>query len=140
MKKEIINYNTLLNIMNTIVLSRDPEEVALLAVESVKTALEVKGCALLLFNRKTGELELASSIGLSERYINKGPLSSTLSIADSLKDGPVAIDDVTDDQIRIPLFTGKLLGFFIIIFQRLQHRIIIINHDSNRMRSPSQSS
>jgi len=103
MKKEIMNYDTLLKVTHGVVMSKDPEEVALLIVESVKNALEAKGCALFLFNRKTNELEVAASMGLSEEYLNKGPLSAMLSISRSLKDGPVAIDDVTDDpRIQYP--------------------------------------
>ncbi|MFH2012772.1 MAG: GAF domain-containing protein [Pseudomonadota bacterium] len=103
MKKPIMNYETLLKITNNIVSYKDPAEVASLIVESVKNALDAKGCALLLFNRKTHELEVAKSKGLSEEYLNKGPLSSMRSIANSLKDGPVAIYDVMDDpRIQYP--------------------------------------
>ncbi len=103
MKKEIMNYQTLLKVTHGIVLSRDPEEVALLVVEAVKNALKVKACALLLFNRKIHELEVAASMGLSNEYLNKGPLSAMRSIARSLEDGPVAIWDVTDDaRIQYP--------------------------------------
>jgi GAF domain-containing protein len=108
MKKEIINYETLLKVTHGVVISRDPEEVTLLIVESVKSALEAKGCALFLFNRKTNELEVAASMGLSDQYLNKGPLSAMRSIARSLKDGPVAIDDVTDDpRIQYPEEAAK---------------------------------
>ena len=103
MKKEIMNYETLLKVTRAVVMSKDPEEVTLLIVESVKDALQAKGCALFLFNRKTNELEVAASMGLSNGYLNKGPLSAMRSIAHSLKDGPVAIDDVTDDpRIQYP--------------------------------------
>jgi GAF domain-containing protein len=103
MKKEIMNYETLLKVTHGVVMSKDPEEVVLLIVESVKNAMKAKGCALFLFNRKTNELEVAASMGLSEEYLNKGPLSAIRSIAHSLKDGPVAIDDVTDDpRIQYP--------------------------------------
>lgn len=97
MKKEVMNYETILKVTNAVVMSKDPEEVALLIVESVTAGLKAKGSALLLFNRKTAELEVAASYGLSNEYLNKGPLSSTRSIAASLKDGPVAVHDVTDD-------------------------------------------
>ena len=97
MRKEIMNYEAVLKITRAVAMTRDPEEATLLIVESVKTALEAKGCALLLFNRKTDELELAASYGLSDEYINKGPLSAMHSIANSLKDGPVAISEVMDD-------------------------------------------
>jgi signal transduction protein with GAF and PtsI domain len=75
----------------------------LLTVESVKTALDVKGCTLFLINRKTDELKIGASYGLSEEYLNKGPISSLKSIAESLKEGPVAIYDVMDDpRIQYP--------------------------------------
>ncbi|MFN2355430.1 MAG: GAF domain-containing protein, partial [Desulfopila sp.] len=60
-------------------------------------ALSIKGCALLLLNHKTNELEVAASYGLSEQYLNKGPLSALQSITESLEEGPVAIYDVMDD-------------------------------------------
>jgi len=103
MKREILNYETILKITKAIAMSRDPEEVTLLIVESVKTALEAKGCALLLFNRKTDQLELAAYFGLSKEYVNKGPLSGMHSIASSLQNGPVLIHDVMDDpRIQYP--------------------------------------
>jgi signal transduction protein with GAF and PtsI domain len=103
MRKQLINYETLLKIMNAISHSRDLEEVVLMTVESIKTSLEVKGCALFLINRKTDELELGASYGLSDEYINKGPVSALRSIAQSLAEGPVAIYDVADDpRIQYP--------------------------------------
>lgn len=97
MKKQIINYETLIKITSAISATREPEEVVLVTVESVKTALDVKGCTLFLINRKTRELQIAASYGLSENYLNKGPISSLKSIARSLDEGPVAIYDVADD-------------------------------------------
>jgi signal transduction protein with GAF and PtsI domain len=103
MQKQLINYETLLRITKAISHSRDPEEVVLMTVESIKTALEVKGCALFIINRRTEELELGASFGLSEEYINKGPISALHSISESLKEGPVAIFDVADDpRIQYP--------------------------------------
>lgn len=103
MKKRLLNYETLLKITGAISAIRDPEEVVLVTVESVKTALGVKGCALFLVNKKSHELELAGAYGLSDDYLNKGPLSAMKSIAGALKDGPVAIYDVTDDpRIQYP--------------------------------------
>ena len=103
MEKKIINYETILKVAKAISHSKDPEEVALMTVESIKTAMNVKGCALFLFNRKTNELKLATSFGLSNEYINKGPVSALRSIAQSLEDGPVAIYDVMDDpRIQYP--------------------------------------
>lgn len=103
MNKNLLNYETLLKITNAISHSKDPEEVVLMTVESISRALNVKGCAVFLINRKTGEFELAADYGLSDEYLNKGPLSALKSIADSLEDGPVAIYDVADDpRIQYP--------------------------------------
>ena len=103
MKKQLINYETLLKVTKAISHSKDPEEVALITVESIKTALGAKGCALFLINRKNNELQLATSYGLSDEYINKGPVSALRSIAQSLEEGPVAIFDVMDDpRIQYP--------------------------------------
>ncbi len=103
MKKKIMNYETLLNVTNAISATRAPEEVVKITVESIKTSLGVKGCILFLFNRKTDELEVAASSGLSDEYVNKGPLRSLRSIAQSLHEGPVAVYDVSDDpRVQYP--------------------------------------
>ncbi|MFO7972557.1 MAG: GAF domain-containing protein, partial [Desulfobacterales bacterium] len=94
MKKQILNYETLLKVTDAISSTRDVEEIILVTVESVKRALDVKGCAMFMVNRKTNELSLAAAFGLSDEYLNKGPLSALRSIASSLEDGPVAVYDV----------------------------------------------
>jgi GAF domain-containing protein len=103
MKKQVVNYETLLKITNSISHSRDPEEVVLLTAESITHAMNVKGCTIFLTNRHTNELEIAASFGLSKEYLNKGPVSAMHSIAESLSEGPVAIGDVLDDpRIQYP--------------------------------------
>jgi GAF domain-containing protein len=103
MIRQMLNYETLLKVTNAISHSRDPEEVVLMTVESITLALNVKGCMLFLLNRETNELEVGAAFGLSDEYINKGPLSALKSITASLKDGPVAIYDVSDDpRIQYP--------------------------------------
>ena len=103
MEKQVINYETMLKVAKAISHSKDPEEVALMTVESIKSALDIKGCALFLINRRSKELEVAASSGLSTEYLNKGPISVLHSIADSLEDGPIAVYDVSDDpRIQYP--------------------------------------
>jgi len=97
MKKQLLNYETMIRLTKAISHSKDPEEVALMTVESITSALDVKGCSIFLVNKSTHELELAASFGLSNDYLSKGPISAAKSIADSLDQGPVAIYDVTDD-------------------------------------------
>jgi len=101
--KEQLNYETFLKVANAISHSKEPEEVALMTVEGIKSALEIKGCALFLLDRKSNELKVAASYGLSEEYLNKGPLSSMHSIAQTLEDGPVAISDASaDPRLQYP--------------------------------------
>ena len=103
MEKHMLNYETLLKITERLSMSRDFDEVTLLAVTGIRDALETKGCTLFLINPKTHELEVAAAVGLSDEYLNKGPISALRSIADSLKEGPVAIYDVLDDpRIQYP--------------------------------------
>jgi GAF domain-containing protein len=103
MKKQLLNYDTLLKVAGAVSHSKDPEEVVLLTVESIKRALDVKGCALFLVDRRTDQLDLAASFGLSKDYLEKGPVSALRSIKQSLEEGPVAIYDVTDDpRIQYP--------------------------------------
>jgi len=109
MEKPIINYETLIRITKAISMIRDPEEIVLITVEGVTSALKIKGCALFLFSAKTEELKLVSSYGLSEEYLDKGPVSALRSIASALEDGqPVAIYDVSDDpRIQYPKAATK---------------------------------
>jgi len=98
MEKPIINYDSLIRITKAISMLRDPEEIVLVTVEGVTHALNVKGCTVFLFSKKSDELQLAGSFGLSKEYLDKGPVSSLRSIASALQDRqPVAIFDVSDD-------------------------------------------
>jgi GAF domain-containing protein len=93
----------LIKISQSLSKSKDPEEIIRMTVESLKSSLAIKGCALFLINHQSKELEVAAATGLSTAYLDKGPLSALRSIADSLEDGPIAIYDVSDDpRIQYP--------------------------------------
>lgn len=104
MQKPILNYETLIRLTKAIPKLRDPEEIVLVTVEGITHALNVKGCTLFLFSPMSEELKLAGSYGLSQEYLDKGPINSMRSIASSLRDGkPVAVYDVADDpRIQYP--------------------------------------
>ena len=98
MEKPVITYESLIRITRSISMIRDPEEIVLISVEGVTSALNVKGCTLFLFDKKSDLLSLAGSYGLSREYLKKGPVSAMRSISSTLEDGqPVAIYDVNDD-------------------------------------------
>lgn len=108
MRYEAINYQTLSDISHYISSSKDLDDVSEQIVRSLTDVLGLKGCALMLLDRKTNELKLAASHGLSETYLSKGPISAQKSIADSLADGPVAIYDVEDDpRLQYPAEAKK---------------------------------
>ncbi|RJQ67056.1 MAG: GAF domain-containing protein [Desulfobacteraceae bacterium] len=103
-----MNYETLQRLIRSISMSKDPEEVALMTVEGIKSALGAKGCVLFLLNDKTHEFEIAAAYGLSREYLEKGPISALRSIAQSPEAGPVAIYDVGDDpRIQYPEAASK---------------------------------
>ena len=103
MKKQLLNYETMLKVTKAISHSKNPEEGVLMTVESIKTALDVKGCTVFLINRKTNDLEVAASYGLSDVYLNKGPLDAEKSIVDSLHGKTVLVPDAAhDDRIQYP--------------------------------------
>ncbi len=103
MRNLTLNYETLIKISRSLSRSKDPEKIIQMTVESIKTAFDIKGCALFLVNMQSKELEVAASTGLSAEYLNKGKVSVLRSIAESLEDGPVAVYDVSDDpRIQYP--------------------------------------
>lgn len=126
MEKKLINYGTLVEITNGISASNDPEEIMLLTVKSVKSAMQIKGCTLFLINRKTNELEVAASSGLSKEYLEKGPVSSLKSIAQSLEEGPVAITEIMDDpRLQYPEAAQKEgIGSILSVPIQIHSRII----------------
>ena len=96
-------YDTIIKLTTAISQCRDPEEVALLTAESVKTAFNAKGCSVFLVNRETRKLGLVASFGLSKEYLNKGPIHFMQTIKEAKDAVPIAIFDVMDDpRIEYP--------------------------------------
>jgi len=103
MEKHSIYYDKLIKLTNAISECKDPEEVALITSESIKTAFNAKGCAVFLVERNTGKLGLAASSGLSEEYLNKGPLYFLQSIEEAKDAVPIAVYNTQDDpRVKYP--------------------------------------
>lgn len=103
MENHTLYYDTITRVTTAISQCRDPEEVALITAESVKTAFNAKGCCVFLVNRETRELGLVASSGLSEEYLNKGPIHFMQTISEAKDAVPIAIYDVQDDpRIEYP--------------------------------------
>ncbi len=72
-------------------------------VRQITEVMSLKGATIRLVNPKTKTLELMASVGLSEKYLAKGPVDMDKSISEALSGRPVAIYDVTSDpRIQYP--------------------------------------
>ena len=117
MEKHAMYYDMLVKVTNAISQCNDPEEVALITAESVKTGFKAKGCSVFLVDRDTREMGLAASFGLSQEYLTKGPVRYMQEIGEVKDQVPIAIYDVLDDpRIQYPQAAKKegissLLGF-----------------------------
>ncbi|VEN72513.1 Histidine kinase [Candidatus Desulfarcum epimagneticum] len=108
MKRYELYYDAIVKLTNAISHCRDPEEVALVSAESVKTVFDAKGCSVFLLDRETRELKLVASRGLSREYLSKGPIHFMQTITEAKDAVPIAIYDVMDDpRIEYPLEARK---------------------------------
>ncbi len=103
MTKHTIDYNAIIKLTNAISQCQDPEKIASITAESVTKAFDAKGCSVFLVNRKTREMGLVASYGLSSEYLDKGKVSFMQPIKEAKDAVPVAIYDVMDDpRIQYP--------------------------------------
>ena len=103
MENHTMYYDMIIKVTGAISECKDPEEVALLTAESVKTGFKAKGCSVFLIKKDTRELGLAASYGLSDEYLNKGPIRYMQEITEAKDQVPIAIYDVQDDpRIQYP--------------------------------------
>lgn len=86
------------NICRAISKSLSLEDVLNLIVTNVVKVMNVKASSVRLLNTETNRLELAAHYGLSNRYVNKGPVKYDRSIDDALSGKPVSIYDITADE------------------------------------------
>lgn len=86
------------NICRAISSSLSLNEVLNLIVTNVVKVLKVKACMLRLLNNETKRLEVAAHYGLTERYINKGPVEFDQSIKEALQGKTISIYDITLDE------------------------------------------
>jgi GAF domain-containing protein len=64
----------------------------------IARALEVKAVSVRLLDEDKRTLRLVASVGLSEKYLNKGTVSAEKSIAEALRGKPVVIKDAAKDS------------------------------------------
>jgi GAF domain-containing protein len=106
-------------------------------VKTAVTALDIKAAAVRLLDETRQKLELVASYGLSDRYLNKGPVLSDKSIAEAMMGKAVSIYDVASDAratypkeameegiksiLSVPItLKGKVIGVMRIYTGKLQ--------------------
>jgi len=90
-------------VTQAILATLDSTEATYLILEKVLELTGVKGGCVLLLREATGELEVVAARGLSERYLNKGPLHADRSIQEAVRGAPVLVRDArTDPRVEYP--------------------------------------
>ncbi|MDD9301703.1 MAG: GAF domain-containing protein [Desulfobacter sp.] len=135
MENHTMYYDTIIKLTTAISQCKDPEEVALITAESVKTAFRAKGCSVFLVDKTTRELGLVASSGLSREYLDKGPIHFMQTIKEARDAVPIAIYDVFDDpRIEYPEAAQKegissLLGVPIISHNKILGALRVYTSD-----------
>jgi GAF domain-containing protein len=113
-------------------------EVTDLIVKKIAAVMNADAATIRLLDPRGRRLELVASRGLSERYLNKGPVDAERSVADALKGKPVAIYNVIQDarivykeeaaaegirsMLVIPMiFRGSVIGVLRVLTKK-EHR------------------
>jgi PAS domain S-box-containing protein len=77
------------------------DEVLNLIVRKIPEVMNLKAATIRLLDSTGRKLQLAAATGLSERYLNRGPVDTEENVIEALNEKPVAIYDVsTDSRIR----------------------------------------
>jgi signal transduction protein with GAF and PtsI domain len=87
----------LLEVSKAVNSALDVKKVLSLLVKTVTTALDIKGAGVRLLDETRLRLELVASYGLSDRYINKGPVGTDKSVIDAMMGKAVSIYAVASD-------------------------------------------
>lgn len=88
--------------------SLDIKKIMHILTAEIADAFGMKGVTIRLLNSETRSLELMASYGLSEEYLNKGPIPLDKGIGQALKGETIVISDVkTDDLVQYPQATQK---------------------------------
>ena len=76
----------------------DVEAVLHLITKAIVSSLDIKGSTLMLLDEKSHRLEQVASHGLSQKYLEKGPLDADRSIADASRGKPVLVENAPADE------------------------------------------
>lgn len=91
------NTSLFLDLAVNINASLDMKKILHILTAEIAEALKVKASSILLIDEEKRTLEFVASYGLSETYLDRGPLSLEKSVDETLKGHPVMIPDVQAD-------------------------------------------
>ncbi|GAB6908620.1 putative GAF sensor protein [Desulfosarcina cetonica] len=93
----------LLEVTQTITASLDPQEVFTLIVTKIPEVIQVDAATIRLLDPSRRHLILEAASGLSEAYLNRGPIDAEKSVMAALQGQPIAIADADQDtRIQYP--------------------------------------
>ena len=91
-------YYSLYEVATAVNSARTTECVLSTLAESVTKALEAKACSLMLLTPDRKTLVHTAAYGLSERFVQKGPVSADKSIAEALEGRSILVLNVAEDE------------------------------------------
>ncbi|OGW30229.1 MAG: hypothetical protein A2X59_10605 [Nitrospirae bacterium GWC2_42_7] len=99
--KEREYLNVFQDITKAVSSTLDVNKVLDMIVNKLPEVLNLKAATIRLLDETGEKLKLVASHGLSEKYLNRGPVDTEENIKEALNEKPVAINDVsTDHRIR----------------------------------------
>jgi GAF domain-containing protein len=87
-----------LQLASSINSSLDIKNILHILTAEISQAFGMKGALIRLINEKSGTLDLVATWGLSDEFLNKGPVYAEKSISEALQGKTVVIEDVASDQ------------------------------------------
>jgi len=95
--REVQYLKTIQEVSGTISSTLNVREVLGMIVRKIPDIMNMKAATIRLLDDAGKKLELVASYGLSERYLNRGPVDAEGSISVALEGNPLAIYDATTD-------------------------------------------
>ncbi len=97
-----------MKVTRTITASLDPDEVFALITRKIPELIDVDAASIRLLDPAGRKLILRSAHGLSEAYLNRGPIDAEEPIFKALKGEPIVVDDAAaDPRIKYPEATRR---------------------------------
>ena len=96
--REVQYLKTMEEVSRTISSTLDIHKVLDTIVKKIPSIMKTKAATIRLLDSSGRKLELVAASGLSEKYLNRGPVDAEESISFALGGKPVAIYDVTTDS------------------------------------------